>query len=442
VIVIAGNPWQALQAQLTTARALVEAGDREKALQAIESALAIDPNFLAAHELRARILSKPARAVPKRDDHVVRPAPPLVSTESYAKFEQRVKRRRVDREVIEAQAALHDGRLREARAALAEITELDPNSPELKELTAQMDVLRRRRPPSHRGRWFAATAAVGGLLLGVLYVFQTIQPMSMSAVETTSRASLPDPIDTTAALPARTDSATGPVTGGIGSTLVTGVMTPVTGMMKTPSGELNRRQEPVSTREPMRMAAPRPGSVAGSPAARHPAPELRPIPELSSEASTSIEAPPPVPPAVAAPTPVATAETAAETAAVSTASATASILPTANDEEQVKEVLDRYRQAYEGLTARSARDVWPEVDEAALARAFAGLRSQKLTFDDCDLAVSGNSASATCHGSTRYVPKVGSQDPRTEPRIWSFRLRKNGTDWQIQSMRAENTRAQ
>ena len=221
--VTARTPWQALQAELTTARALVEAGDREKALQAIESALAIDPNFLAAHDLRARILSTPARAEPKRDEHVVKRAhPPLVSTENYAKFEQRVKRRRVDRDVNEAQAALYDGRLKEAAAALAQITELDPNSPELKELTAQLDVLRRGRPPSRRGRWFAATAAVGGLVLGALYVFQTIQPMSTPAVATTSRVSLPDPVDTTAALPARTDSATEPATGGIGSTPVTG----------------------------------------------------------------------------------------------------------------------------------------------------------------------------------------------------------------------------
>jgi hypothetical protein len=126
----------------------------------------------------------------------------------------------------------------------------------------------------------------------------------------------------------------------------------------------------------------------------------------------------------------------AETAVRSATGAPAAIVPTGNDEEQVKEVLDRYRQAYDRLTARSARDVWPEVDEAALTRAFAGLRSQKLTFDDCDLAVSGNSASATCRGSTRYVPKVGSQSPRIEPRIWSFRLRRNGTDWKIQSLRA------
>jgi hypothetical protein len=181
------------------------------------------------------------------------------------------------------------------------------------------------------------------------------------------------------------------------------------------------------------MAAARPDSVAGSPAAPPHAAASYLIPELSSDALTSTEATPPSPPATAALTAVA----AAVTAAGSTDSPTASIIPTGGDEEQVKEVLDRYRQAYEGLTARLARDVWPQVDEAALARAFGGLRSQKLTFDDCDLAVSGDSASVTCHGSTRYVPKVGSQDPRTEPRIWSFRLRKNGPDWKIQSMRAE-----
>ena len=423
---VARTPWQALQAQLTAAHALVEEGDREKALQAVEAALAIDPNFLAAHDLRARILSTPARAVPKRDDYsVARARPQLVSTENYAKFEQRVKRRRVDRDVNEAQAALRDGRLKEATAALAQITELDPNSPELKELTAQLDVLRRQRPPANRGRWSAATAAVGGLVLGALYVSPTIQPMSTPAVATTSRVSLPDPIDTTAALSARTDSATVPVTGGIGPT-------PATRVMATYSSDLNRRQKPVPTREPAQVAAPRLGSVAGSPAARTPATASRPIPELSS-ASTSIEAPPPAPPAAAALTPAVVVETAARSATV----ATAAIVPTGNDEEQVKEVLDRYRQAYDRLTARSARDVWPEVDEAALARAFAGLRSQKLTFDDCDLEVSGNSASATCYGSARYVPKVGSQDPRIEPRIWSFRLRKSGSDWKIQSMRAE-----
>jgi tetratricopeptide (TPR) repeat protein len=329
-----------------TARALVEAGDREKALQAIESALAIDPNFLAAHDLRASILSTPARVVPKRDDVVKRAHPPLVSTESYPKVEQRVKRRRVDREVNEAQAALHDGRLKEAAAALAQITELDPNSPELKELTAQLDVLRRLRPPARPGRWFAATAAVGGLVLGALYVFQAIQPMPTPADATTSRVSLPDPVDTTAALPARTDSATEPVTGGIGSTPVTGVMTPVTGVIQRlrPASsiaagsqcqlESRRRWLPhdqvpslvCRLRAPCSGVTPDPGIV------------VRCVDTNRGAAASA--------PAVAVPACRDCGDNRGDNCG-STASASASIVPTAMDEEQVKEVLDRYRQAYE-----------------------------------------------------------------------------------------------
>jgi len=60
-----------------------------------------------------------------------------------------------------------------------------------------------------------------------------------------------------------------------------------------------------------------------------------------------------------------------------------------------------------------------------------------LTFDACDVRVSGDAATATCQGSARYVPKVGSREPRVEPRVWNFTLRKNGSDWQIATARAE-----
>jgi len=74
----------------------------------------------------------------------------------------------------------------------------------------------------------------------------------------------------------------------------------------------------------------------------------------------------------------------------------------------------------------AAQAVWPAVNETALARAFNGLESQTLTFDDCDVRVSGEAAWATCRGSARYVPKVGSRDPRTESRTWTFTLKKAG----------------
>ena len=56
-----------------------------------------------------------------------------------------------------------------------------------------------------------------------------------------------------------------------------------------------------------------------------------------------------------------------------------------DDDELIKQTLQRYRSAYEGLDAQSAHAVWPAVNEVALARAFDGLESQSLTFDACDV---------------------------------------------------------
>jgi len=110
---------------------------------------------------------------------------------------------------------------------------------------------------------------------------------------------------------------------------------------------------------------------------------------------------------------------------------------TVNDEQLVREALQKYRWAYEELDAASAHDIWPGVDQAALARAFDGLASQALTFQDCALEIEGPAATAVCRGTTQYVPKVGSRVPRVEPRRWNFSLRKRGAGWQIENARAE-----
>src|SRR5439155_6880800 len=89
----------------------------------------------------------------------------------------------------------------------------------------------------------------------------------------------------------------------------------------------------------------------------------------------------------------------------------ANVVRSANDEQLVKQTLQRYRSAYEGLDAPSARVVYPAVNEAALARAFDGLQSQTLTFDNCDVQLRGDVANATCRGTARYVPKIGSREP-------------------------------
>jgi hypothetical protein len=108
-----------------------------------------------------------------------------------------------------------------------------------------------------------------------------------------------------------------------------------------------------------------------------------------------------------------------------------------DDEVLVKQTLQRYRVAYDGLNAQSAQAVWPAVNETALARAFDALESQSLTFDVCRVQLGGDRAAATCRGTARYVTKIGSHEPRTEPRVWTFALRKIGAEWKIDAARAE-----
>ena len=103
------------------------------------------------------------------------------------------------------------------------------------------------------------------------------------------------------------------------------------------------------------------------------------------------------------------------------------------DEEQIGRTLQLYADAYQRLDASAARKVWPSVDERALARAFAGLESQGLTFERCETEVDGVEALAVCRGRARYVPKVGSREPLTASRQWTFRMHRAGEGWQIAS---------
>jgi hypothetical protein len=112
--------------------------------------------------------------------------------------------------------------------------------------------------------------------------------------------------------------------------------------------------------------------------------------------------------------------------------APAAYLATAGDEKEIEQTLQLYAEAYERLDASAARRVWPSVDERALARAFAGLESQGLSFERCDVEVQEAEARAVCRGRARYVPKVGNREPLTASRQWTFRLRRAGDNsWQI-----------
>jgi hypothetical protein len=103
-------------------------------------------------------------------------------------------------------------------------------------------------------------------------------------------------------------------------------------------------------------------------------------------------------------------------------------------EGEIRGILRRYQAAYETLDAGAAAEVWPGVDRRALARAFEGLRSQRIEFERCEVnAASGaTTAVATCAGRATYVPAVGRAEPRTQARRWRFTFRLTADGWRIE----------
>jgi hypothetical protein len=172
-------------------------------------------------------------------------------------------------------------------------------------------------------------------------------------------------------------------------------------------------------------------------------PAFRSEPEPKPEAKP---APEPEPPPVATPHTPAPAESApAEPIAplVSTLAESRPAPPAApaainpapavvNVEQDVRKVIERYRDAYERLDAAAARAVWPGVDEAALARAFDGLTSQRIEFERCDIWRDAQAAFASCSGRAWYVPKVGRAQNDVR-RAWHFQFRRRAVGWTIES---------
>jgi hypothetical protein len=101
----------------------------------------------------------------------------------------------------------------------------------------------------------------------------------------------------------------------------------------------------------------------------------------------------------------------------------------------VQRTLAEFQRAYAMLDANAAAARWPSVDVAALARAFSGLKAQRLVFDRCKLLVGTSTALATCAGTTTVVRQIGSTTPVTESLQWAFKLRRaTGNDWLIDSV--------
>jgi hypothetical protein len=413
----------------------MDAGDRARALNAVEAALAIDPEFLAAQSLRDRIIAW--RDIPLPAPVPVAPpvaARPLVSAEGYARFEERARRRRVDKRIEAARSAIERRKLREAASALDEVIELDPNLPELAGLTAEFDELRRSAVHPDRGPWVAAALVFGTMVLAASWIEESrlLQSRAVTAVAPLVATAAPEPIVVEPIAEAAEPTGTA---GERPLEQPDAPPTPATPLSRPTPAPIPDRvtttptQEPAAPPPPSPQPPSRPPAQLGAPSTS----TTTPVPMMAAPIQ-DISAPVPPP----RPAPVVARNT-AEPAPALPPVVPATPLPTSNaDEVQVKQVLQRYRVAYEGLDARSAQAVWPAVNQVALARAFDGLESQRLTFDACNVELQGSShALATCRGTARYVPKIGSRQPRIEPRIWSFALRKIGAEWKIDNARAE-----
>jgi hypothetical protein len=387
----------------------------------------------------------------------VRFVPSGVDAQSWIGFEQRIQERRFRALLNSITAAIERGDSISARVALEEARELRPHAPELAEAAGRVALLPMASPVRNSRSYMRLRAAnaVGLLFVGMALLVaidwirpnapdaEVTQPAAAPAVispELQSASAEPAPVLLEDAAPVEppAEVAAPPAAPAIGTF---GIRPAVAVERDAPPRPLARRpaiqpaavvQTPVvvtSGEVPDDYVAPQ--VVRRDPAA--PAASAAPVsapvtPSRTTQAAETTTAGPPIIP----PAPVARPEAAP-------AAAAAAIVPR-EDETHVATVLNQYARAYGQLDASAAREVWPSVNERALARAFAGLESQNVAFENCNIDVRGQTANASCRGRASYVGKVGSRELRTEPRQWTFELRRDGEAWKIQS--AQTTVAQ
>lgn len=189
-----------------------------------------------------------------------------------------------------------------------------------------------------------------------------------------------------------------------------------------------RRDPPAAEPSTASSTPPPPAPAATTPASPGPGVQI---------AERGISVPDSVP-ALATPSEAATVPAANTTAAADTpvpAVRTSGASSRAEEAAQIRSVLSRYESAYNKLDANAASTVWPNVNQAALDRAFKGLISQRVSLGLCDITVIGDIGGASCAGRARWEPRVGG-GLQTAERHWTFNLRK-GPDggWHIEQIR-------
>lgn len=345
--------------------------------------------------------------------------PEGVDAQTWIGFEERIGQRRFYALIGTVRAAVSTGDFLSAQAALEEARLLRPKDPGLRELELQVVAI---APPARGPRyWSRVGSAVILLAVGVsmivgLDAFRRMRSLASGGDEFTL------PIAVPARLPMR--AAIGP--------------------LDAPSLDFSEPQPVpvIATAAEADIARPPFRALDDAPAlpvlrSRRPDAVIPPretfeMDRAATDAaldvpSSTVASLPPDPSKDEAPLPSASLPS----PPVTPVAAVAAPLVTVTERSRVAEVLRRYAHAYGALDARAARAVWPTVDERALARAFESLLSQQVSLGDCQIDVRGEVANALCEGEAQYVGKVGSGEPRVEPRSWRFELRRDGDGWTI-----------
>lgn len=417
--------------------------------------------------------------------------PSHTNTPQWQSFEVRMRRRRTERCVARATEALRARRLADAREALHEAQLLEPDSPDVRQLAMQITTAAERIRPGSGGRsrrLGAAALVVCAAGAGWLYLVSSPvavgpQPLPTPVAVRTPETAAPGrpPAAASIAEPAETTSPAIPSGEIDDQTERAGDSSPA------PEPPPSIEERPVAVAEASRLAAlrsrpeppardaraataaaPPPAAIAGtsgnsaprtataSPPFRGPAPTSASVPESvatppRSLATASTPPPPsPEPPAPAAalvrdtlpPPPIVVSETAVILASepapsapeVARSETPPAAVDTVSNERQVRAALTRYEAAYSQLDAAAAGAVFPSVDQRGLADAFRNLTSQRILLGQCDVRVSGGSATADCSGQARWTTKVGG-GTQTAARRWQFELRSAGGEWVIADAR-------
>ena len=356
------------------------------------------------------------------------------TTGEWQSFEVRMRRRRAERLVLRAEAAIEAGCLDDARTCLEEARTLTPDLPALDTLEQRLSppVPEADEPVRTRSRMATAAAAILALIsIGVLILvgWPIVRQLDdqTDAPTAAARAAVPAP----AAQPS--DPAPQPA--------------PTVGTSETPSPA---RDTTVAAADTTQMTAPAEKAVATVPA---PEPVQR---DVAASAANSGEPRPRVPvidplPAAetlpgrvtvpAPPPPVGSVPTSAGVLPLPTASIPPPAAPPAPEPSQepaVRSILERYASAYSALDVEATQRVWPAVNRGALSRAFDSLASQEVSLGNCQIDVSGASATARCAGTASWTPRVGDGGRRSEAREWTFELARRAAGWEIVNARVQN----